>query len=58
MMPLELAETSSGSGVAVAPEDPAHADQLAEPHQRPGGHLRIERRRSRRPPTASRSAST
>src|SRR5882672_8131371 len=28
----------------VPPEDPAHADHLAEPHQCVGGHLRIELR--------------
>ena len=33
--------TSGGELVAAGPQDPAHADELADPHQRPGEELGI-----------------
>src|SRR4051812_18437692 len=40
--PLQLRDDARRQLVPVAPEDPAHPDELAEAHERPGRHLRIE----------------
>src|SRR2546423_1737272 len=40
---LDLLRDVAGQLAALRPEDPAQPDQLAEPHQRPRGHLGIER---------------
>ena len=39
--PRELVEDLLRHPVLTVPEDPAHADELADPHQAPGEHLRV-----------------
>ena len=42
MMRSSSSQTTAGDRLAVAPEDPAHADQLAEAHQRVRRDLGVE----------------
>ena len=41
MIRASSSKTGSGISLLAVPEDPAHADELADPHQAPGEHLGI-----------------